>query len=358
MAKILIVVDAPGPAKALIEVLPLLEKYLLILTIKESPTKILEKFNPIRCDSNEEAEKKYREFNPDLVFIAISSLVLGPYVNLHVAELAKKDGKKVICFQDVWANHRWPMNFKMLKFCDKVLVPDHLAANFLKEDGYEGEIVITGNPIFDRFHKINVAAERKKLRAVFHVPENAFVILHAGTGTPQSWQEDEVTFRFLADAFREFKKSHPNAFLISRVHPRDERKDPYKTIAPDIDFLDTTSVEMTDELLPVADVVVAMYSTNLIEACHMRLPGIGIMLPEGGKKRLERISLRDFPPNSIGATIGIYEPSIEKLNAIFEKLLSDKKFKIDLRANQEKFFPAPTGSTAQKILVAILENAT
>ena len=36
MAKILIVVDAPGPAKALIEVLPLLEKYLLILTLEQN----------------------------------------------------------------------------------------------------------------------------------------------------------------------------------------------------------------------------------------------------------------------------------------------------------------------------------
>jgi len=52
------------------------------------------------------------------------------------------------------------------------------------------------------------------------------------------------------------------------------------------------------------------------------------------------------------------EPAIKKLNDVFEKLMNDKKFKAELRINQEKIFPAPTSSTAQKILVAILENAT
>ena len=163
--KILIVVDAPGPAEFILPVVPLLKKCdVKVVTVKDSPMRILKKYRPIRCDKKEDAEKIYKKFNPDILLIAISSLVLGPYVNNRFTELAHKDAKKNICFQDFCANHRWPMNFKMLKYWQTMLVPDKLAENYLRKDGYEGKIIITGNPSFDRFRKRNLVKERKNLR--------------------------------------------------------------------------------------------------------------------------------------------------------------------------------------------------
>src|SRR3990167_9220657 len=110
--KIMVVVDAPGPAEFIETVIPLLAKKseLLILTINTKANaayNVLKKYNPLRCDREEDAEKIYNDFNPDILAVAMSSLVLGPYVNNRFTELAHAGGKKIICFQVFWANHRW-----------------------------------------------------------------------------------------------------------------------------------------------------------------------------------------------------------------------------------------------------------
>lgn len=365
--KILIVVDAPGPAEFIFPVMPLLQKNngILLVTV-DQPTqaahKILQKYNPTSCSSEEEAEPIYQKFNPDILLVGMSSLVLGPYVNKKFAELAHADGKKIISFQDFWANHRWPMNWQMLKFCNAVLTPDEMAKNFLEQDGYEGKIIITGNPAFDKFSDINVAAERKKLRQKFNLSEKDFVILHSGTGTPQSWQEDEVTFKFLAEVIRNFRNSSiPQLFnskliIISRPHPRDEQPNRYQKLAPDLNLLDVSSFGLTEEILPIADVVIAMYATNLIHSCYLRIPAISILLPNGGKKRLEKISLTDFPPNAVRATIGIYHQSTKELKEVLIKIINNQDYRDEIRKNQEKFFPVSQEQHAQKIVKAININ--
>lgn len=356
MKKILVVVDAPGPAEFIAPVIPELKKRcdVLLVTVKNSPAEILKKFKPTSCDKESEAEAIDKKFNPDLLLIAMSSLVLGPHINLKFAELGKADAKKIILFQDYWANHRWPMNYKMLKLAEAVIVPDDLAKRFLIEDDYEGEIIITGSPAFEKIQKVDVAKERAKLRKKLKISEDQFVILHCGTGTPQSWKEDEVTFKFLAEAVRNFKKSYPDTVFISRPHPRDEEPDRYIKLAPDLNLLDTSSIGLTDELLPAADVIMAMYSTNLIHACYLRIPAISILLPNGGKKRLEKVSMADFPPNSVGASIGIYEPDQKDLLTHLENIRSNAEYRKVLKFAQEKFFPIGKESAVQKILKALL----
>ncbi|TSC89541.1 MAG: hypothetical protein G01um10143_31 [Parcubacteria group bacterium Gr01-1014_3] len=345
MSKILIVVDAPGPAEFILPVIPRLTTYnLKLITVGNSPTKILAAYKPLRIDSEAEATKIYTEINPDILLVAMSSLVLGPYVNQKITELAHADKKKIICFQDYWANHRHAMNFKMLNFWDVVLVPDELAKNYLLEDGYSGQIVITGNPGFDRFRDLDVAAERKRLRAKFGIAEGSFVILHSGTGTPQSYKEDEITFNFLAKAVRELsanlklETNNLKLIFISRPHPRDEEPGRYQRLAPDLNLLDTSTIPLTEDILPIADLSVAMYSTNLIHACYMRIPGISILLPNAGLKRLEKTSLQDFPPNNLGATIGIYEESVPKLKNEIEKIISDSSYRNKIIETQKKYF--------------------
>ena len=102
--KILIVVDAPGPAEFILPVIPLLKKKheVSLITVLASPTEILSAHNPRRIDSESEAANLpavagvYAEINPDILLVAMSSLVLGPYVNQKITELAHADKKKII----------------------------------------------------------------------------------------------------------------------------------------------------------------------------------------------------------------------------------------------------------------------
>lgn len=353
MKKLLVVVDAPGPAEFIAPVIPKLSNYdLELITVGESPTKILAKYRPIRLDQENKATAVYKKFNPDALLVATSSLVLGPYVNNKFTKLAHSDSKKIIAFQDYWANHRWPMNLKMMGYWDALLVIDELAKKFVLADGYQGKIIITGSPAFDRFKDVNVFKERRRLRKKFGIPENAFVILHCGTGTPQSWKEDETTFKFLADAVRSLKKDCPDTILISRPHPRDENPDRYEKLAPDLKMPEISSIELTEDILPIADLILGMYSTNLIHACYLRIPGISILLPNAGKKRLAKISLSDFPPNKVAATIGIYRASVPELKKELEKIMQDSAYRSSIQARQKRFFPMEK-SAAKKAVNAI-----
>lgn len=356
--KILLVTDAPGPAEFIYPAVPLLEKKsnLQIVLVKQAPARVLGKYKHLRCDTEGKAETIYKKFNPDIFVVSTSSLVLGPYVANQFTMLAHKNKKPIICFQDFWANHRWPMNFKMLKYWRTMLVPDKLAEKYLLEDGYKGKIIITGNPSYERFKKISVAKERKIIRKKLKIPENKIVFLYIGASTPQSLNEDAITFDFLAGVLRELKKDkkYKDLILICRPHPRDENPDHYKQAAPDLNILDTSKINLTDELLPMADVVISMYATNLIHCCYLRIPAISVLLPNAGRAKLKKISLDDFPPNAVGATIGIYKESKAVLKKEIEKILYDKKYRLKIIKAQKKYFALPKKSSVQKIADAIL----
>lgn len=361
MQKILIAVDAPGPAEFIEPVLPLLTNWnkqqviWKIIVVKESPAKILASYNPLRCDTEIEAEKIYKEFNPDILLVATSSLEFGPFVIKKLTEFAHADRKQIICFQDFWGNHRHPQNRDLLKYWQAVIAPDELAQKLLLENGYQNKIIITGNPAFDKFKSIDVPAERKRLRELFQIPEDAFVILYAGTGTPQSWEADEITFKFLAQAVCEFKKSNPETSLIAHAHPRDEKPNRYQELAPDLRLVDSAKAELADNILPIANAVIAMYSTSLIHACYLRIPAVSILLPDAGMRRVAEIKLADFPPNQVGAAIGVYEPEIGKFVRILEKIKTDLYFQSEIRSNQEKYFPFAKIPASQKVFEALMQ---
>lgn len=357
----MVVVDAPGPAEFIEPVIPLLKKAadILLVTVNTStnaPYNILRKFNPIRADHEKDARQIYELFNPDTLAVATSSLVLGPYVNNEFTRLAHEHGARIICFQDFWANHRWPMNFKMMKYWNKVLAPDKLAKKFFLEDGYQGEIVITGNPNFDRFAKVNKEKERRWLRKKFDLNESDFVIFYVGRGTPTGFKYDEITFKFFADVLRKAPtwRWHRQVRVIIRPHPRDENPKRYRKFAGKLNILDTSEFPSSDDLLLIADLVIGIHSAHHIQACYLRIPAICILLPNAGKIMLEKISLTDFPPNAVGANIGIYHESESELRSAMKKIISDKKFVAQIQGAQKKYFPLPKTLAAKKVAEEIL----
>lgn len=374
----MVVVDAPGPAEFIETVIPLLQKKseLLIVTVNTKANaayNVLRKFKPLRCDRVEDAEKIYKDFDPDILAVAMSSLVLGPYVNNRFTELAHKDKKKVIAFQDFWANHRWPMNYKVVEYFDEILAPDKLAKKFLLEDGYKGKISITGNPNFDRFKKLNKAKERKWLRNKFGLSENDFVILYVGRGTPQSWEHDEITFKFFAEGVRELmadksrrevgtptsisrnlNSASGNILVAIRPHPRDENPERYGKFSQGLKLLDTLQFPSSEDLLPIFDLIAGIQSANHVEACYLRIPAVCILLPNAGQITMEKLSLSDFPPNIIGANIGVYRDDIEEFVHILKKMAGDKKFVSAIEKAQKKYFPLPKTLAAKKVAEALL----
>ena len=289
-----------------------------------------------------------------VLLIALTPLPPAPYVAAPFTDLAAEESRPIICFQDFWANHRWPMNFKMMPKWNAVLTIDNLAKTLILQDNFAGQIFVTGNPAFDKFRDENVSAERAELRKKFGVRPEDFIILYSGAGTPGGWREDEITFKFLAKALTEFQNENPETKIVARQHPRDEKPNRYQEIAPNLNYLNTSSVAFSDELLPVADVVIGMYATNLIHACYLRVPGISILLPNAGKRRLEEnLLLPDFPPNGMGATIGIYKEKTENLNKELRKIMNKDESLSAMKSAQGRFFVFDKKSATQKVAEAI-----
>lgn len=344
--KLLIVVDSPGAADFIAPVIPLLQKkkklaLVTVNTATEAPYKMLKKYGPLRCDLEKNAEALYKKINPDVLTIGTSSLVLGPYVNNKFIQLGSRDKKPIVVFQDYWANHRWPQNKETLHLWNTVLAPDTLAEKLLREDNFKGTVVVTGNPAFDKFSDRDLGKERMKLRKKLNIPESAFVILYAGTGTPQAWQEDEETFRFLALTLQEFVLGNSDVVVIPRQHPRDEEVNRYQKLASRLAIYNPDHEKITystDDLLPMADCVVGMYSTTMLHACVLKIPAISILLPEAGRARLRKIGLDNFPPNTVGASMGIYKNSTKELFAALDAIKNDPKCLEKILRAQTQFF--------------------
>ena len=347
MAKILCIADAPGPAEFLAPVIPLLSKDndVKIVAVGTAMS-VLGPLGAIRCDDESAVADVFANIKPDLLVSAISSLTHGPYVNNAFLQISRERNVPVICLQDIWGNHRMPQNNGIMSRINAVCVLDDYAASLWREDGFVKDIFITGNPAFDQFEALDVKKEKMRLRAQLQLDDLDQVILFAGQGTPQHIEADKKTFAFITEAIRGLSATIP-VKLIARYHPRAIETGYYEEYAYGIEMIDTSAlhVEFSDEILPAADVIIGMFSTNLIHACYVRIPGVSVLLPEWGRATLDNIGLDDFPPNIMRATAGVYGNDPAELTGIFTKIFSDESFRGRMRKAQEDNFPLDAKAT-------------
>ena len=364
MAKILCIADAPGPAEFLAPVIPFLTGDFDVRVVAvDTAMSVLKSFDPIECNDETLVKELFKEIKPDLLVSGISSLTHGPYVNNAFVEIAYEHKVPIISLQDYWANHRALQNKKIISRAAAVCVPDEFAASLWKEDGFNGKIFITGNPAFDRFLDRDVKKEREHLREQLHLGEKDRVILFAGQGTPMHIESDKTTFAFLCEAIRgfsrgflpllRFQRDMAHIKIIARPHPRAQETSYYQGSAHGIDSINTSFAQFSEDVLPLADVAVSMFSTNLIHACYLRIPAISVLLPMQGRAILQRVGLDDFPPNVSGATVGIYQDDPTLLRDVFEKIFTDNIYRQKITDAQKKYFPLAEGA-AQRVAEMIM----
>ncbi len=349
---ILCIADAPGPAEFLAPVIPLLKGDGDVHVIAVASAKsVLKQMGAVECNDESYAGVLFETIKPGLVVLAISSLTNGPYVNNKIVQLAYDNNTPVICLQDTWGNQRWPQNKDVMSRINAVCVLDEFAASLWRKDGFMKDIFVTGSPAFDRFAAIDVSKERTRVRAELGIGESERVILYAGQGTPHHIEQDKKTFSYVADAIRALNEKMPIT-LIARHHPRAVETEYYKEYSHGIKTIDTSAFEFADEILPAADVIIAMSSTSLLHACFLRIPGVSVLLSDQGKALLKQIGLDDFPPNVMGATVGVYDEDMDVLTQTLEGIFTDELLRYRMRKAQEKNFPLDGGSAGKVAAVA------
>ncbi len=350
--KICCIADAPGPAEMLAPVVPLLGKDCEVRVVAVGTAmSILEPFGAIACNDEAAARGVFEQLKPDLLVSAISSLAQGPYINNQFIEMAHENGIPIISLQDMWGNHRWPQNRNTMPYINAVCVMDEFAGSLWKDDGFKGEIFITGNPAFDRFASVDTRKERSRLRRELHLDEKDKVIVFAGQGTPHHLEEDKKTFSHVCEALR-LLGERASIKLIARHHPRAAETAYYKEYSHGIATIDTPFYQFGDQVIPAADVVISMFSTLSLHACFLRIPAVSILLPEQGRRMLQEIGFDDFPPNVMEASAGVYDEDLLVLKETLEKIFTDGSFRDHMRAAQEKNFLLD-GDAARRVTRAI-----
>ena len=320
--KILLIVDSPGPADSFSVFLPRLAKIAEVKVLalaKAYP--ILKNFGAEEVATGEQIAAVVDLFKPEIFLPAISSLVQGPYLLNDSVKLAKAKSIPVFLFQDFWSNHRHPSNFAMMSFWDAVATVDNLAADLLKDDKYQGQIFVTGNPAYDKFFHGEFETKRKQARKKLGIPDDRKLVLYVGQGSATNLFSDVPTFKLLCEALELLKDP---VLLSVRPHPRSESIEHYQKFSADLEMVHTPEFFLTDELLPAADLVISMYASNLVHASILGVPTISILLPGAGRKALELCRLDDFPLNNGKGTLGFYENSAEKLAETISEVLKGK----------------------------------
>ena len=353
--KILVLVDSPGTADMIRPVWPLLSRHsdCRLVAAHQSAAKILIQCQPTYCVDLITAQTIYENIKPDLIVTGVSSLSKEPNVINELTKRAVISGRPTIALQDYWGNHRSPHNRPMLAYWQKILVPDAWARDYLLIDNYQGKVVIVGQPGWERCLTVNLVQERSKFRAAAGLNSDNFTLLWPGSAAPNFEETDESSFRFLLETLTLIK---PTPSLIARPHPRDEDLSRYERLAQEFNIIlrQPPPALATDELLPIADVVIATYSTSLVHAALMQIPAVSLMLPEAGLKKMQTINLSDFPLNQIAAAIGVYENNVNFLAEVLIKLRDETAYRQALAIKQKVFIDSLPHHAAENITREIL----
>jgi hypothetical protein len=188
--------------------------------------------------SNEEIENAVKE--ADMIVVGTST----GYDSLDkkFVRAAKKFGKKSVAILDSWVNYE--IRFKDAE-TDYIFVMDELAKQDMLGAGFpEEKILVTGNPYFDKFKKL----DSKGNEIIFFC--QPFTELENSLGL----NEVEI-LRDFAEVFKKLGKK-----IKVKLHPR----------AKNLDKFDALDVEITNEevsdLIRKAELVIGMNSMALFEA--------------------------------------------------------------------------------------------
>lgn len=251
-------------------------------------------------------ERFFRELQPDLV-VATNS----PRAERAAIEAAGNLGIPSVCMVDLLALHEIAYIGREGYASRVCVLSDYVKNLFVKAGRNKEEIVVTGNPAFDRLFSVGVEKEAAQLRQskgwgqdkVILWASNVEPPRHPFTGQPG----DPSLPNRVEEQLLRLTRLHPEWRLIVRPHPGEAMRMN--------DLPDKVSLSMPQENLPVIlhaiDCVVTMASTVGLEAFLLGKPLVSVDLS---------VFTPDLPFTAMGMSRGV--SSIEALGGAVTQVLS------------------------------------
>ena len=184
-------------------------------------------------------------------------------------------GITTLCVSDLFLQHESEY-ICTEQYANNISVMSGYTASFLKDEGYVGNIYITGNPAFDSLYNIQTS-EGPELRRRLGIPQVNHVVLwvcpsSSRTLTGKKFANTNKVLAYL----EEFVHQHPNVSVLIREHPSKsviDRTLQNKTIICPREI----SIE---QCLSAADVVLLETSTVGLQAALLGIPVVTMNIGE------------------------------------------------------------------------------
>ena len=235
---------------------------------------------------------------------------------------------------------------------EKIFVQGQKGVEILEELGYDkNKLIVTGNPKYDSFHKLNKEKSKKYLRKKFGLSFEKIILV----GMSRWHKDDEIWLSNLIKFCNENKfgiiiKIHP-AYKIAN-HEESELKIKFiKKSCRNYNFLITYD-ENIYELISACDILVTEFSTVGVEAVLLGRPVVIInFLKEDSEEFVERL-------DKFNASF--YIEDYGSLENIIKEILENNKILEKLRDGQNKvcelYNHSNDGKALERIISYLIEE--
>ncbi len=235
---------------------------------------------------------------PDLVFATNS-----PRAERASIEAAGMMGIPAICLIDLFgiSEVKW---IGQSGYANKICVLSEYVKNLLIASGrLQEEIIVTGNPVFDRLVDDSVVLKGEQLRATNNWGSKK-VLLWASQAEPQN----PALPRMIEDELFKVISRRPEWKLIVRLHPNENYR--YSVLPNGVEVSD--SAQDLSSLLSAVDLVITMASTVGLEAAILGKPVVSIQMSQYSK---------DAPYSDLNVAVDVF--SFEELEKKIDYALSE-----------------------------------
>ncbi len=312
-------------------------------------------------------EELLKWFKPQVVVTTTCSP--GGVVPVELVIHAKSMGIKTVVVQDYWGNHLKDPFWKDSKLRkpkylpDLMCVQDEFAKRLVLENWPEyspEQVIITGQPAFDRLRKVRCDLARPNLRRFFNLSEESWPVVHF---SGQIWGQAQAigatieALNMVGKPVYFFLRDHPRLLASDAPPEYKQYYEAYKDLPYALKkgrIINSSHFNSSDSVNAGADIVMGISSTAIVEACYLGKWCISTWVPEGAQAVYEESAgaLNVFPPVALGACLS--GSNAKELARCFERIFRHEKTREIYDAQKIHFLT--DGKSAERVY-EVISNA-
>jgi hypothetical protein len=322
-------------AKELLPVAKVLEKrgflirHIVDQSKSERATTILNKSNILYTK-----ELPTQKDTPDVIISGTSAVVTN--AQIEWTKFGRDRGIPTIWFEDTYGTNRRALSVSP----DIICVIDDIASDMINDTKRNVRVKVVGKPSFEGFIKyIDKTLEiRKNTCEKLNISENAFIVTLWSGGLYLNRIEAHIKALYNLNEL-----TNREVVYLPRMHPKLQDKPMFElALSNNLNVIDTSHLENSDELILTSNVNVAEWSSNVMYAGVMfGIPSIMCLFPDHGPDNMQeriKVGFKDGTPPLVMEKAGWGANSPENLRNILSFIMNNEHKAIKQVKNNSSVF--------------------